>query len=159
MGFSPRLPVKLVSVTLLWGVKNMYYSPSTGGFYSVEVHGDAIPDDSVEISDTAYQGLMNGQCLGQMIVAGSDGRPLLQEVVLSVDQIRAANGARQSALLAQAASAIAPLQDAVDIGMATEAEHAMLLAWKRYRVALNRIDQKSGYPSDVAWPERPDHTA
>lgn len=137
----------------------MYYSSSTGGFYSVEVHGNAIPDDAVEISVTTYQELMAGQCLGQMIVAGSEGRPLLQEFVLSADQIRAANGVRQSALLAQAASAMAPLQDAIDIGVSTEAEDALLLAWKRYRVALNRIGQQPGYPIDVAWPERPDQAA
>jgi hypothetical protein len=61
--------------------------------------------------------------------------------------------------LAQATSAISPLQDAIDIGVATEAEHAMLLAWKRYRVAINRIDQQPGYPSNVVWPERPDQAA
>jgi hypothetical protein len=137
----------------------MYYSPSTGGFYSVEVHSDAIPNDAMEISDMAYQELMNGQCLGQMIVAGPNGRPSLQELVLSADQVRAANRRRQSALLAQATSAISPLQDAIDIGVATEAEHAMLLAWKRYRVAINRIDQQPGYPSKVVWPERPDQAA
>lgn len=54
---------------------------------------------------------------------------------------------------------MAPLQDAIDIGVSTEAEDALLLAWKRYRVALNRIDQQPGYPIDVAWPERPDQAA
>lgn len=33
-------------------------------------------------------------------------------------------------LLAEATTAIAPLQDAVDIGVATEAETALLIAWK-----------------------------
>lgn len=61
--------------------------------------------------------------------------------------------------IAKARTRIAPLQDAVDLGVATEEEDAKLLAWKRYRVALNRIDQQSGYPSDVIWPERPDQAA
>lgn len=43
-------------------------------------------------------------------------------------------------LLAVATSAIAPLQDAVDLDMATEVETALLLEWKKYRVLLNRVD-------------------
>ncbi|RVR89969.1 tail fiber assembly protein [Citrobacter freundii] len=42
-------------------------------------------------------------------------------------------------LLMIATSAIAPLQDAVDLDMATEDEAARLLAWKKYRVMLNRV--------------------
>ncbi len=43
-------------------------------------------------------------------------------------------------LLADAAKAIAPLQDAVDIGVATPEEEARLKAWKKFRVNVNRID-------------------
>lgn len=51
--------------------------------------------------------------------------------------------------------AIAPLQDAVDLGEATPAEEAALLAWKRYRVALNRLPDQPGYPSQITWPVQP----
>lgn len=49
-------------------------------------------------------------------------------------------------------NAIAPLQDAVDIGDATDAELALLKAWKTYRVALNRLPDQAGYPTTVDWP-------
>lgn len=52
-------------------------------------------------------------------------------------------------------SAIAPLQDAVDIDDATDAEVLMLKAWKKYRVALNRLPEQPGYPVDIDWPEPP----
>ena len=58
-------------------------------------------------------------------------------------------------LLQLAAVRIAPLQDAVDIGDATPADTAALLAWKKYRVALNRIEQQSGFPAVVVWPVAP----
>lgn len=45
---------------------------------------------------------------------------------------------------------IAPLQDAVDLDMATEVETALLLEWKKYRVLLNRVDT-----SKPEWPTAP----
>jgi len=48
---------------------------------------------------------------------------------------------------------IAPLQDAVDISIATDAESARLAEWKRYRVALSRIDTSKA--PDIEWPARP----
>lgn len=52
-------------------------------------------------------------------------------------------------------SAIAPLQDAVDIGESTATERSLLLEWKRYRVALNRLADNPGYPGVVSWPVQP----
>ncbi|MBC6554961.1 tail fiber assembly protein [Citrobacter braakii] len=60
---------------------------------------------------------------------------------------------QKESLLVLAASKIAPLQDAVDIGIATEAEAALLLAWKKYRVLLNRINPNDA--PDIDWPDMP----
>jgi hypothetical protein len=64
----------------------------------------------------------------------------------------ASNTAARDALLGQAALAIAPLQDAVDLEEATAAEAALLKKWKQYRVAVNRIDLTL---PNVAWPVTP----
>ncbi|MEY5509334.1 tail fiber assembly protein, partial [Salmonella enterica subsp. enterica serovar Corvallis] len=45
---------------------------------------------------------------------------------------------------------IAPLQDAVDLGIATDDEKAQLGEWKKYRVLVNRVDT-----SNPDWPEQP----
>nr|WP_309484686.1 tail fiber assembly protein [Candidatus Pantoea persica] len=50
-----------------------------------------------------------------------------------------------------------PLQDAVDLDMATEAEKAQLVVWKKYRVLLNRGDISKA--PDIEWPEAPDNDA
>ncbi|WP_342649073.1 tail fiber assembly protein [Pseudomonas sp. REB1044] len=63
--------------------------------------------------------------------------------------------AEAARLRAIADSAIAPLQDAVDLDDATEAEEALLKQWKRYRVALNRLPEQPGYPSAIDWPAPP----
>lgn len=67
-------------------------------------------------------------------------------------EILANNTATRDALLNQAALAIAPLQDAVDLSMATSAETASLTLWKQYRVAVNRIDLTQASP---VWPTAP----
>ncbi|MFV7430993.1 tail fiber assembly protein [Pseudomonas shirazica] len=58
-------------------------------------------------------------------------------------------------LRAIADAAIAPLQDAVDLEEATEAEIALLKEWKRFRVALNRLPEQEGYPTTIDWPAPP----
>ena len=56
-------------------------------------------------------------------------------------------------LLNAAATKITPLQDAVDTGMATDDDKALLIAWKTYRVLLSRIDTSK--PDDIVLPETP----
>lgn len=63
--------------------------------------------------------------------------------------------AMRNALLGSAAVQIAPLQDAVDLGVATANEKASLLAWKQYRVDVSRTDLDV---QPVVWPTPPaDH--
>jgi len=69
---------------------------------------------------------------------------MLATVVAEIAQRRAA-----------ADTAIAPLQDAVDLDEATETEAAALKQWKRYRVALNRLPDQPGYPATIDWPAPP----
>lgn len=59
-------------------------------------------------------------------------------------------------LLGVSALRIAPLQDAVDLGLASEEEKAALLEWKRYRVSLNRIQEQPAFPGEVNWPDPPE---
>ncbi|MEH5616490.1 tail fiber assembly protein [Enterobacter cloacae] len=60
---------------------------------------------------------------------------------------------QKQSLMSVAADAIAPLQDAAELGMATEVELTTLTLWKRYRVMLNRVDISAA--PDMEWPEQP----
>lgn len=73
----------------------------------------------------------------------------------AADQLLATVVSEQAQRRAVADAAIAPLQDAVELGEATEAEAALLIAWKRYRMALSRLPDQEGYPNDIAWPAPP----
>jgi len=62
---------------------------------------------------------------------------------------------RRDGLLGTATLRIAPLQDAVDLGVVTDTDTANLKLWKQYRVDINRIDQQAGFPASINWPAPP----
>lgn len=57
----------------------MFYSPTTGGFYAGDIHGDNIPADAVEITEAEHAALIGGQSQGKRIVADENGYPILQD--------------------------------------------------------------------------------
>lgn len=71
------------------------------------------------------------------------------------EQLLAQVQAETARLRQVADTAIAPLQDAVDIDDATAEEDALLKLWKKYRVALNRLPDQDGYPTSIDWPAPP----
>jgi len=60
-------------------------------------------------------------------------------------------------LLYEASTKIAPLQDAVELEIATKEEIELLNNWKKYRVLLNRVDPTKS--ADIEWPEVPQDVA
>ena len=67
-------------------------------------------------------------------------------------RIREAEETKNS-LMQVASEHIAPLQDAVDLEIATEEEISLLEAWKKYRVLLNRVNTTTA--PDIEWPTVP----
>ncbi|NBJ29593.1 tail fiber assembly protein [Citrobacter sp. DNRA3] len=61
--------------------------------------------------------------------------------------------ATKAALINNASEQIAPLQDAVDLDMATGDEKARFNEWRKYRVLLTRVDTSTA-PA-IIWPEAP----
>lgn len=57
----------------------MYFSKSTGGFYSREFHDDNMPADVVEITAEEHAVLLAGQSQGQVIDFDAGGRPFLAD--------------------------------------------------------------------------------
>ncbi|WLG49098.1 tail fiber assembly protein [Pseudomonas sp. FP1742] len=73
--------------------------------------------------------------------------------VPSAAEIHATNSAIRDNMLDAATRAIAPLQDAVDLGEVTDSEQASLISWKQFRVAANRVDLTHQTPE---WPLPPE---
>lgn len=138
----------------------IFYSAKNNAFY-VEVLkneyelAESWPADAEEIDSDIYTRLMEGQQAGQSIVTGEDGQPILADAPgLTPEQLISRAASRKASLMSQANGAISPLQDAVDLGMASEQEVTLLQAWKTYRVLLNRIDVSTA--PDIDWPEQPE---
>ena len=58
---------------------------------------------------------------------------------------------KKKALLVEADAAIAPLERAVRLGMATDDEKRRIEAWERYSVMVSRVDT-----SNPEWPDKPE---
>ncbi|EJI0125686.1 tail fiber assembly protein [Salmonella enterica subsp. enterica serovar Newport] len=71
------------------------------------------------------------------------------EAAEAAARLREAEGTKNR-LLQITSEKIAPLQDAVDLDEATNKEKASLLAWRKYRVQVNRVDTLK-----PVWPEKP----
>lgn len=70
----------------------MFYSQKNRGFYSADIHGDAIPPDAVEISEADYKSLISSQLVGDVIVAGAGGFPVAVKAssLIGIDEVKAA---------------------------------------------------------------------
>lgn len=82
-----------------------------------------------------------------------DGKKIVE---VPVDHVENA-GQKKQLRMSEAMTAIAPLEDAVELGISTEKEVALLAEWKKYRVLLNRVDTSKA--PEIEWPEVPDNVA
>lgn len=137
-----------------------YYSAARNGFFSTDLKKEyessltGWPDDAIAITDEDYKAIFQGQLKGKVITADSSGKPVLSDPPpQTTEQLVEAAEAERASLMAVATAAIAPLQDAVDIDDATDAEITLLKEWKKYRVALNRLDLS--FVPDIDWPQLP----
>lgn len=131
-----------------------YYSKTSNGFYSSDINEGNIPEDAVEITDEAWQELLIGQGAGLVISSDSNGNPvLIDPPALTHGELVAIANNQKEKLIAAATVVIGPLQDAADLGIATDEETAELKAWKTYRVMLNRVNAVNA--PDLTWPAEP----
>lgn len=82
-----------------------------------------------------------------------DGEEWITDVEAEKSAQIAEAEATKTSLMRAATTAIEPLQDAIDLEIATEDEEALLTAWKNYRVLLNRVD--TSLAPEIVWPAVP----
>ena len=101
------------------------------------VNKKSVPKDFPENADGQW--IFNGKKITPRVIPES-------ELIAQAEETRAQ-------LMAEANQKITPLQDALDVGIATDEELTQLKAWKTYRVLLNRVDTSTA--PDVDWPVAP----
>lgn len=68
----------------------MFYSKSTRGFYTEEIHGANMPSDVVAITQEQHEALIAGQSLGKELSSDENGYPVLVEVQRGYAELRKA---------------------------------------------------------------------
>ncbi|MDW2633104.1 tail fiber assembly protein [Citrobacter portucalensis] len=116
----------------VWNIK-------TGESLQITAPGDYPANTTLYEPATAYD-KWNGE------------RWVTDEAARKTAEVAEAN-ATKAALINSASEQIAPLQDAVDLDMATDDEKARFDAWRKYRVLLTRVDTSTA-PA-IVWPDMP----
>lgn len=116
------------------------YDIHTGEAIEINTLGN-LPDDVVSVAPDG-------------VYVKWDGKAWVHDAGAEKNALVAQATQQKENLLALAASKIAPLQDAVDLGIATEKESALSIEWKKYRVLINRINTDDA--PDINWPEAPE---
>ncbi|MBS0972747.1 tail fiber assembly protein [Serratia rubidaea] len=136
------------------------YSATTTTFYVMEDKAGYVqfgnwPEDVKPVSNEVWETFIGQGAPGKMRGAGDDGLPAWVDIPAPTQEQEIESAKmRKMRLMAEATRAIAPLQDAEDLGVATAEEKAALIAWKTYRVQLNRITPQDA--PDIEWPHTPD---
>lgn len=133
---------------MLWSAKNRCFFLPTKGALSLDP--DAILIDREIFNE--YSGIAPD---GKIRIVGEDSMPAWGDAPAPTqEEVIIINESEKNRRLAEAAAAIAPLQDAVDLSMATKKEVAALTEWKKYRVLLSRITPDDAPKID--WPPKPE---
>ncbi|EAQ4806050.1 tail fiber assembly protein [Salmonella enterica] len=141
----PDIPASHIAVfdaeTEMWSLHEDHrgetvYDTTTGNQVYISSPGP-LPENVTSVSPDGEYQKWNGKAW------------VKDEVAETAARLREAEGTK-SRLLQTAAEKIAPLQDAVDLEIATDDEKVQLDEWKKYRVLVNRVDT-----TDPDWPDVP----
>lgn len=136
---------------LIKGAKNARWSNEKKSGIELDVLFSHC-DDYLPFHATAYDDVEYGRFLFDQASKGAYGN--VGEVTpLTKEQRVNLNTRKRNSLNADAERAIKPLERAVKLGIATDAEVAALNAWEVYSVLLNRLDMAA---SDISWPAVPE---
>ena len=122
----------------------MNYKQSEGVSVTTDT-GLWIPADPENTDWQAYQ---------RWLAEGNTPDPRFSEEELREQQMLDAS-LELSRLRAIADYTIKPLQDAVDIDEAYAEDLAAWKLWKKYRIALSKVEAQPEYPVNIDWPAPP----
>lgn len=124
-----------------------YFSKSTNGFYHPDVNG-TMPADVVPITKERHAALMRGQSNGQLIAAGADGHPVLQDPPKVSDDVAWQSVRKMRDRLLTASDWTDTLSAKTRLG------DAAYQAWQAYRQALRDVTVQVN-PHAIVWPQQP----
>ncbi|TNH44713.1 tail fiber assembly protein [Photorhabdus luminescens] len=137
-----------------------YYSAITNAFYPAEwkqdyINAGSFPNDAVEVDESVFiEFAGNIPPEGKYRIVGKNGLPEWADIPPPTkEELQQQAKFQKQQLIAEATNQIAPLQDAMDLNMASDEEKTQLEAWKKYQISLSRIDVTLA--PDINWPKKP----
>lgn len=136
------------------------YDGKTNGFYPMEMKAEyesagIWPEGGVEVSEGIFLKYTVTPPKGKQRGCDNKGFPVWEELPpLTKEQYVGEAKKKVAALLNLANEKITPLQDAMDLNMATTTELASLKEWKKFRVLMNRVNLNDA--PEIVWPTVPD---
>lgn len=135
----------------------VFFSPKNTSFYPAAWKDDGTytdltwPTDAIRLTDEEQKTYWKVTPPEGKIIGVNGGRPAWVDLPPpSKEQIVMEATEKKSQLKSAADSEIDWRQDAVDVGDAREKETLELAAWKKYRIALMRIDTSKA--PNITWP-------
>lgn len=131
--------------------ENMFYSKLD---QSACENAGTWPVDAVDVDDSLFNEYTQTPPAGKIRGVDDEGMPVwIDSPPPTRDELIAAAEVRKSGLLAATSVTIAPIQDAVDLDIATDDEKKRYTEWRKYRVLLSRVDTTNA--PDIVWPTPP----
>lgn len=114
-------------------------------------------NELVSVTEKEHADIMEAIATSYVVLSSDDnGRPItIPGPGQTLEQVMSGAFLQRDRLIAIAAARIAPLQDAVDLEEATATEVGLLKKWKQYRMAVNRVPDQEGFPTQITWPSEP----
>lgn len=133
----------------------MRFSKSAFGFFPSDVdYGDKLPEDLIEISDSLYRELLDGQSAGKIISTDDAGVPYLADPPPKTKEeaIREAES-EKSNLLQTVDTKTRLWQTQLALDMISDSDKKSLISWMKYAQAIQSVDTTKA--PDIKWPTIP----
>ncbi|WP_272685526.1 tail fiber assembly protein [Providencia sp. PROV130] len=137
-------------ISLLIEIETDKYNEALIIFTPIELEYKQLKSEYAEILPVFFDIRENLKSLKKMTAEEVDAH---LNPPISKEQLIAEAEQQKHSLLAEVNNAIAPLQYAENLGIATAEESALLVDWQKYSVYLNRVD--TSLAPDIEWPEKP----
>lgn len=137
----------LTTTNLLGMDDNVYWSPSTGGFYVKSIHTNTLPEDVVDISKELHLQLLDMNRQGYIITIGDDGLPIATKPSVNLDRLLSSIRNKRNKLLLESDYTELPAMQA----SLTEQKK---LEWAKYRQDLRDITDQLDL-LNLNWPTKP----
>jgi hypothetical protein len=137
--------------------ENVYFSPSTLGAYTREMHGSEMPDDVVEVTASAWQALLDD--LGsspKKMAARADGYPeLIDPPSMTLEQLETLERAWRDAQLSRTDAMVLRHRDEVENRPETTLTQTQYAELQAHRQALREWPQLETFPKNKSRPTPP----